>query len=47
MNKRIEHVRMSKPYPPFKIVVDGPDLVVSVGPLYWRFHDLFPDVRHA
>jgi hypothetical protein len=33
---KVEHVRLSKPYPIAKIVRDGHDLVVSIGRWYWR-----------
>lgn len=34
---RIEHYKMSKPYPPFKIALDGKALVISIGKYYFRF----------
>jgi hypothetical protein len=34
---RIEHLKMSKPYPVVRIVKDGTDIVISIGKWYWRF----------
>jgi hypothetical protein len=33
---KIEHYKLSKPYPKFKIVKDGKALVVSIGSWYFR-----------